>query len=200
MRRAPKFASARLWAAASSFTTPARNRSSSARERGFHDFKNADIASWIGAKDGDDVTLTPGALPLKDWNESDAMDGEPRWWLDFITARLNLVTPLPADAAERKELLRQAMWDIFLQGTDPTEQETAAFLADNSPLALTNLAERMVHRAAVRVWAGPLQSGATKFRVLPADPKAPKPPEDPAAPPARASPAPADNPPAAPAK
>ncbi|MDB5355156.1 MAG: hypothetical protein JWN24_1609 [Phycisphaerales bacterium] len=156
---------------------------------GFHDFKNADIASWIGAKEGDDVSLTPGVLPLLDWNEERTLllDGEPRWWLDFIAARLSLVTPLPTDAAERKALLRRVMWDIYLQGTDPTEEESAAFVSDTSTQALTKLAERLFHRTGVRVWAGPLQSGPTKFRVLPADPKAPKPPEGPAAAPAPGS-------------
>jgi beta-lactamase regulating signal transducer with metallopeptidase domain len=168
-------------------------------KRGFHDFKNADIASWIGAREGDDVTLAPGLLPLHDWNEVEVLDGEPRWWLDFITARLNLVAPLPADPAERRDLLNKAMSDLFRQDIRPTEAETAAFLRDTSPEALTNLAMRLHHRTDLRVWAGPLQSGPTKFRVLAADPNAPKPPEGPAdeAPPA--SPAPADKPAAAPA-
>jgi hypothetical protein len=141
---------------------------------GFHDFRNADITTWIGAKEGDDVTLLPGPVPLNDWNEPTALDGEPRWWLDFINARLNLVTPLPADAAERKELLRRAMWDVFLQGTDPTDEEYAVFVGDKSPQALTSLAERLVRRAGVHAWAGPLTSGPTKFRVLAADTDATK--------------------------
>jgi len=167
---------------------------------GFHDFKNADIATWIGAKEGDRVTLTPGVLPLHDWNEVEVLDGEPRWWLDFITARLNLVAPLPADPAERKELLNQAMSDLFRQDIQPTETETTAFLRDTSPQALTNLAMRLHHRTDLRAWAGPLRSGPTRFRVLPADPKAPKPPEGgPVAAPSPAAPAAADKPPAAPA-
>jgi hypothetical protein len=166
---------------------------------GFHDFGHADIATWIGAKEGDEVTLLPGPVPLQDWNEPTALDGEPRWWLDFITARLALVTPLPADAAERRELLDRAMADLFLQNVNPTDEETAAFLSDTTPRALTNLAERIFHRPGVHAWAGPLQSGATTFRVLPADPKAPKPPER-SAPAAPALSAPADKPPTAPTR
>jgi beta-lactamase regulating signal transducer with metallopeptidase domain len=132
---------------------------------GYHDFGRADIGSWIGAKAGDEVTLTPGPLPLFDWNESPTPSGEPRWWLDFITARLNLATPLPADAAERTALLRQVMADLFLQNVRPTDEETALFVKDTSPQALTNLAERIFHRPGVHAWAGPLQSGPTKFRV-----------------------------------
>ena len=137
------------------------------------------------------MTLTPGVLPLHDWNEVEVLLGEPRWWLDFITARLNLVAPLPADPAERKELLNKAMSDLFRQDIHPTETETAAFLSDTSPEALTNLAMRLHHRTGLRSWAGPLQSGPTKFRVLPADPKAPKPPEGPAVAPSPAAAAPA---------
>lgn len=136
--------------------------------------RNGDITTWIGAKEGDHVTLLPGPVPLNDWNEPDALDGEPRWWLDFISAPLNLVTPLPADAAERKALLRRAMSDIFIQGTDPTDEEYAAFVGDKSPQALTSFAERLFHRAGGHTWAGQLTSGPTKFRVLTADPDAAK--------------------------
>jgi beta-lactamase regulating signal transducer with metallopeptidase domain len=158
-------------------------------KHGYHDFGNADIASWIGAKAGDEVTLTPGPLPLFDWNESPEPAGEPRWWLDFITARLSLATPLPNDSAERRALLRQAMADLFLQNVNPTEEETAAFLKDDSPQALANLAERIFHRPGVHAWAGPLQSGPTKFRVAAADPNAAKRAAEPAATPPHATPA-----------
>ena len=153
---------------------------------GFHDFKDADIASWIGAKEGDEVTLAPGVVPLNDWNEAPVLDGEPRWWLDFIIARLNLATPLPSDVVERRALLNKVMADIFLMYTRPTEEEIAAFVADTTPRALTNLAERIFHHPSVHAWAGPLQSGPIKFRVAAADPGAAKP----AAAPARTTPDP----------
>jgi beta-lactamase regulating signal transducer with metallopeptidase domain len=159
---------------------------------GYHDFKDADIASWIGAKEGDEVTLTPGVVPLNDWNEAAVLDGEPRWWLDFIMARLNLATPLPTDAAERRALLNKVMADITLMHTRPTEEEIAAFVADTSPRALANLAERIFHRPGLHAWAGPLQSGSTKFRVAGADPRGAKPAAAPAATPP--SPAPAEKP------
>jgi hypothetical protein len=148
---------------------------------GYHDFKYADIASWIGAKEGDEVTLTPGVVPLNDWNEAAALGGEPRWWLDFILARLNLATPLPADAVERRALVNKVFSDIFLMYTRPSEEEVAAFVADASPQALTNLAGRIFHHPSVHAWAGPLQSAPTKFRVTAADPRGAKPPTAPAA-------------------
>jgi len=151
---------------------------------GFHDFKNADVASWIDAQAGDEVTLTPGPVPLGDWNEVSVVNSQPRWWLDFLTARLNLATPLPGDAAERAELLRRTVSDVFY--SDVTAGEIAAFVADREPDALESLARRLASRSNLTPFSGSLQSGPTKFRVTPADPLAPKPPESPAAKPAPA--------------
>jgi hypothetical protein len=137
---------------------------------GFHDFNDADIASWIGAQGGEEVTLTPGPVPLGDWNEAAVVNLEPRWWLDFLAARLNLATPLPAAAAERTALLDHVVRDFF--GTAPTAEETAAFLADREPTALDSLAKRLAHRAGVTPFTGSLTSGPTRFHVLPADPDA----------------------------
>ena len=134
---------------------------------GYHNFKNADIASWIGAKEGDDVTLTPGPVPLCDWNEAAVPSGEPHWWLEFLTARLNLARPLPSNAAERSTLLDRVVSEFF--HSVPTVEETATFLADREPTALDSLAKRLAHRAGITPFTGSLTSGSTKFRVLPAD-------------------------------
>ena len=135
---------------------------------GFYNFHAADIASWISAKGGDEVTLIPGPVPLGDWNEAAVLNGEPRWWRDFLAARLSLATPLPADAAERAALLESVVSELFY--ASPTAEETAAFLADHEPTALDSLAKRLAHRAGVIPFAGSLTSGPTKFRVLAADP------------------------------
>jgi hypothetical protein len=134
---------------------------------GYHNFKNADIASWIGAKEGDDVTLTPGPVPLCDWNEAAVPSGEPHWWLEFLTARLNLARPLPANAAERSALLDRVLSEFFHSA--PTAEETAAFLADREPTALDSLAKRLARRPGITPVSGSLTSGTTRFRVLPAD-------------------------------
>lgn len=146
---------------------------------GFHNFKNADIASWIGAKVGDEVTLTPGPVPLGDWNEVSVVNAQPRWWVDFLTARLNLATPLPADAIERAELLRRTVSDIYY--SDVTTEEIAAFAADREPDALESLAKRLAGRSGIKPFSGSLQSGTTKFGVTAEDPRAARPPEKPAA-------------------
>lgn len=151
---------------------------------GFHNFKNADIASWISAKAGDEVTLTPGPVPLGDWNEVSVVNSQPRWWLDFLTARLNLAAPLPADAAERAELLQRTVRDIFY--ADATAGEIAAFVGDREPDALESLAKRLAGRSDLTPFSGSLQSGTTKFRVTAADPGGAKPADKPAAKPAPA--------------
>ena len=63
-------------------------------------------------------------------------------------------------------------------------------MKDTSPQALTNLAERIFHRPGLHAWAGPLQSGPTKFRVPPPSPRDAK----------RAAAPAATQPPAAPAE
>jgi hypothetical protein len=136
------------------------------------DWQNTRVGSWIDAKAGDEVTFTPDAVPLSDWNEDVQVLGEPRWWLDFIAARLAREVPLPAEAAERTRLLDRAMHDLF--GTAPTAKEIADFVGDRKSDALDSLAKRLFHRPDAHAWAGPLASGPTKFRVLPADPDAAK--------------------------
>jgi beta-lactamase regulating signal transducer with metallopeptidase domain len=134
------------------------------------DWQNTRVGSWIDAKAGDDVTFTPDAVPLYDRNEDIAvLGGEPRWWLDFITARLARHLPLPAEKAERERILYRVAMDLF--GTPVSDND---FLADREPTALDSLAKRLFHRPGLHAWAGPLASAPTKFRVLPADPDAAK--------------------------
>jgi hypothetical protein len=137
------------------------------------DWQHTRVGSWVEAKAGDDVTVTTDPVPLSDWNETpDLLDGEPRWWLDFIAARLARHLPFPADAEARKLLLYRIAMELF--GTPVSEEINAAFVDDREPTALDSLAERLFHRPGLHAWAGPLQSGPTKFRVLPADPEAAK--------------------------
>ena len=104
-------------------------------------FEGADIVSWIKAKEGDEVTLTPGPIPLSDWNEDPALVDEPSWWLDFVTTRLKLASPLPSDAAERTQLLEVTLRDLFQSRATP--EEIATFVADREPNALESLANRL---------------------------------------------------------
>ena len=135
------------------------------------DWRGTRVGAWIEAKEGDEVTFTPAPVSA-DGNDGRAgVLGEP-WWLAFVTNRLNRDAPLPADAAERKRLLDRAVRDLF--GTAPTPEEAATFVADRAPDAMGALAKRLAQRAGTTPFTGTLQSGETKFRVLPVDPDAAK--------------------------
>ncbi len=88
------------------------------------------------------------------------------------TERLNRELPLPNDENERKRLLDRAIRELF--GGAPTAEEITVFTADASLTALDSMAGRLVHRAGLTPFTGPLTSGATKFRVLPVDSDAAK--------------------------
>jgi hypothetical protein len=131
------------------------------------DWQNTRVGSWVEAMDGDEVTFAPAPVSVTGNFTDDRAKGEPGWWLDFINDRLSRDMPLPADAAERGHLLDRAVRDLF--GTAPTPEETAAFLADRTPDAFDALAKRLAQRAGTSSFTGTLQSGETKFRVLPVD-------------------------------
>lgn len=136
--------------------------------------KDTRVGTWIEAKAGDQVTVTTGPLPLSDWNENPQADGEPRWWLDHIAARLSRHLPFPTDKAARELMLYRVAMELF--GTPVSLETNAAFVADTTPGDLDGLAERLFHRPGpeIHAWAGPLSSGPTTFHVLPADPEASK--------------------------
>ena len=138
------------------------------------DWQNTRVGSWLDVKPGDDVTVTTIAVPLSDWNEDEQLklDGEPRWWLDHITARLSRHLPFPAEKDARERLLYRVAMELF--GTPVSKEINVAFVADTTPTALDSLALRLFHRPGQHAWAGPLTSGPTKFRVLSADPDAAK--------------------------
>jgi hypothetical protein len=136
------------------------------------DWQNTRVGSWLDVKAGDDVTFTPDAVPLSDWNEDQSALGEPRWWLDHIKARLSRHLPFPADADARLRLLHCVAIEAL--GTSASKKMNDAFVADRTPDALDSAAKSLFHYPGLHAWAGPLTSGPTRFRVLPADPDAAK--------------------------
>jgi len=138
----------------------------------FEDWQNTRVGSWVKAKAGDEVTFIPGPVSLYGRHDDLQSDAKQNWWLDFIKDRLSLDIPLPAEGGERRHLLDRAVRNLF--GTTPTTEETAAFVADRAPDAFDALAKRLAQRAGVSQFTGMLQSGETKYRVLPADPDAAK--------------------------
>jgi len=136
------------------------------------DWRGTRVGSWILAKAGDDVTFTPALVTVTGNFTNERAPGDPGWWLEFITNRLNRDAPLPVDAAERRRLLDRAVSDLF--GTPPTPVETATFVADRDPDAMSALAKRLAQRDGTTPFTGKLQSGETTFRVLAVDPDAAK--------------------------
>jgi beta-lactamase regulating signal transducer with metallopeptidase domain len=136
------------------------------------DWQNTRVGAWIHAKAGDEVTFTPDAVSLSEWNEQPALRGEPKWWFDLIKSELAQDLPLPADAEERKRIVYRAGLRIF--GTPLAADEIEAFVNDRGPDPIDALAKRLAQRAGTKAFAGSLKSAPTKFRVLPADPDAAK--------------------------
>ena len=132
----------------------------------------ARIGSWIEPNPGDDLTITTAPILLGDWNEAPARNVESSWWLDLITARLKHELPMPAEDDERAHLVYRAGREIF--GTPLSAAEIKAFVSDRDPSALDSLANRFSHRAGTTPCSGSLQSGPTRFRVLPVQPDAAK--------------------------
>jgi beta-lactamase regulating signal transducer with metallopeptidase domain/biopolymer transport protein ExbD len=129
------------------------------------------VGTWIQAQAGEEVTISTTPIPLMDWNEDAQLklDGEPRWWLDYIRARLARHLPFPDEQKARERLLYRVAMELF--GTPVSAEITAVFVADKSPKALETLAELLFHRQGQQAWAGPLQSGVVKLRVTAADEK-----------------------------
>ena len=109
-------------------------------------------------------------VPLSDENEMPPADGVPGWWLDFIQARLARELPLPADDEVRKRLLYHVAIDLF--GTPLSDEEMTAFVSDREPNALDSLAKRLARSALITPYTGSLESGPTKFLVVPEDAEA----------------------------
>ena len=125
---------------------------------------------------GDERTLVLGLVPLDGSevgvSEDDPHVSGPGWWLAHIQSRLNRELPLPADAAERTRLLDRAVRELF--ATAPSAEETAKFIADQTPGALDALAKRLAARDDAVEFAGALPTAPVKFRVLAADANADK--------------------------
>ena len=124
------------------------------------DWQNTSVASWVEAKAGDQVTFTSGPVPICDWGEEPPAGDGPqdgdgtRWWLDFITARLARLRPLPADAAERKRLLVLVADELF--GAPPIVEETIPFVRDRRRAALDTLAKRLARHPGLMACSGSL--------------------------------------------
>ena len=152
------------------------------------DWANIRPGAWIEAKEGDDVRLTPGLIEVRYSPRSvgtrmvndrptntDPKDAA-ELWDRIVTERLDREMPFPTGAADREQLLRRVMRDLFDE--EPNQGEINAYVADKSPGAVHPvtgrdlLKARVIHSRKVSAFTGTLPSGDITFRVLAADPDA----------------------------
>jgi beta-lactamase regulating signal transducer with metallopeptidase domain len=138
--------------------------------------------AWIHAKSGDDVVLKPGAIEIRMspfvvgtrhkngfQKPKDAAD----LWKKYVVERVAREKPIPLGAADRKQLLRRVIGELY--GVEPNQGEIDAFVRDKSPggvhpvLAAQMVETRVMHNRSMEVFTGSLQPGEIKFRVTPAD-------------------------------
>lgn len=149
------------------------------------DWANIRPGAWVEAKEGDDVRLTPGAVEVR-FSPSVVgtriVDGRPEntdpkdaadLWKRIVDERIDRETPIPTGAADREQLLRRVVLDLF--GKQPEQREIAAFVADKSPATRHPIASRdlfrirVLHKRSVSPFTGTLPPGDLRFRVLAAD-------------------------------
>ena len=163
--------------------TPAAGIGVGARTEG-EDWANVRVGAWIRANQGDEVRFSPSPVEVRCSPSvigTRMIDGRPLntdpkdaagLWERIVAERVRRELPLPPAAAERTQIIRRVTLDLF--GESPTPEETAAFLADNSPAAEAALVKRLLHRPGIAPFTGTLPPGEIRFRVLPADPDAAK--------------------------
>ena len=164
-------------------TTPAAGIGVGAKAEG-EDWANARVGARIDATPGEEVRLSPGAVEVRCLPSvigTAMMDGRPLnvvpknaedLWKRIIANRVGRELPLPAAAAQRKWMIRRVTLDLF--GEEPTPEEIAAFVADDTPRAAANFEKRLADRPGVAPFTGALPPGDIQFRVLPPDPDAAK--------------------------
>lgn len=151
------------------------------------DWANVRPGSWILAKEGDEVRfspaavevrLSPSAFGLRKGNAFQKPKDAADLWNGFVAERVSRVMPIPTGAADREQLLRRLVQDLY--GEKPTQSEIDAFVRDKSPAALhPKLSGQMVetrvkHNRSISPFTGTLTPGEIRFRVLAADPDAAK--------------------------
>jgi hypothetical protein len=132
------------------------------------------VGTILDVKVGDEISLShsvDAAQGITFTRPGDPDDPTELWTMQ---ARDRVATegPLPASKADREQLINRVMLDLF--GVPATSDEVAAFVNDASPAALESLAARIAEKPPAAPWTGKLPTGATKFRVVEADPDAAK--------------------------
>lgn len=139
-------------------------------------FSTGSVGAVMEAKEGDDVRLSHSVDATGgDWEKPGDPKDPAELWKKRIGERVEREAPMPASRADREQLIRRVTLDVF--GVPPTEDEIAAFVADNGPDALAKLTASLQAKPRIEVWKGKLATGETKFHVTAADPDAAKKPK-----------------------
>ena len=134
------------------------------------DWRNTRVGVWIDTQPGDEVTFIPDQVSATghDGRRSEGTDS--MWWQRYIEARLKRESPIPSSSEERSHIVKRVVRDLF--GNGATRNEIDSFVSDATADALKNLATKLSQRAGTVAFSGALNSGATRFKVLPVDPEA----------------------------
>jgi beta-lactamase regulating signal transducer with metallopeptidase domain len=145
---------------------------------GWRDRRDIDVFINIGAKEGDEVILShkveAGWIPPDvdgEWTNPVVEELAARM-SEAITERIELESPLPHAAADRESIVRRLMMDFT--GEPPTDERVRAFVTDDSSDAMVKLRDHLLANLVSVTWSGPLETGETRFRVVPTDPAAAK--------------------------
>ncbi len=130
--------------------------------------KQSIVEAVIQAKAGDEVPLsytvvaTDGVLPYPDSNKDPVAEFQ-----RAIAERVAEEAPMPSSAADRQQLIRRVIRDMF--GDTATSEEISSFVADNAADALVRLTARLQDRKTAQSFVGEIPSGETRFRVVAAE-------------------------------
>ena len=126
------------------------------------DWASVHVGARIDTKPGDEVRFSPCEVPLL-CGVKDGAD----LWQRIVEERVGRELPIPAAAAERKQIIRRVTLDLC--GQPPMPEEIAAFVADKTSAAAANLEKRLADRPGMAPFTGTLPPGDIHFR-MPNDP------------------------------
>lgn len=151
------------------------------------DWANVRPGSWILANAGDEVRFSPAKVEvrlspfvfgIRKGNAFQKPKDAADLWNRFVAERVARETPIPTGAADREQLLRRLVKELY--GQEATQSEIDAFVRDKSPgamhpkLGVQLLETRVKHNRSLSPFTGTLTPGGISFRVLAADPDAAK--------------------------
>lgn len=134
------------------------------------EFKQGRIGAIGVASQGQEVRFS-SRIQLSDqgWSRADEPKEPSARWKKWIADRIADEGPTPKSAADREQIIRRAMRDLF--GEDPSDEEIGHFVEDDGSNPLESLAARLQEKPALEPFTGDLPTGEVRFKVIAAAPK-----------------------------